>query len=814
MVEVTRSDSMLTLAVRELADFACREGDLERGPAGPTADQGRLAHQRLQKAEPGLQAEVALSRVISIDGIEVRLTGRIDLVDVQAPRLIEIKSTLVPVDRLLPGRRALDQAQLALYAWLWLGRDDALLPDLEMRYVNLRDDRIESVYLTLKRTEIEALAIRALQCRVEFEKALRFRRQRLRETAADALFPHGGLRASQRTLAAATYRSLRDAGSLVLEAPTGSGKSLGTLYPAMKILGEGRLSRIVWLTAKRSGRESACQALDDLRTKGLEVGALVLRSRRAACPCEQLRHDGAETVEQELLPCDWTLGYHARLRSARQRVIESSAEVLDGDRLDQLARENRLCPHAFACDLLAWMPVVICDYNHLFDPLASVSELVEDSQQGLLIDEAHNLPQRGRSMFSQTLTRAQCRDAATRARQSWPALARAFDGLARAMSVLASRELPGRSGGEDVTVLESLPEPLVRAVKRASDALSDPPEQGAGGLPVMPGGLSALAIAVHRMTSLESNWLSSHRCLLSRDVAGGDVAVRIECLDACEPVGKVLKSVRSAILMSATLTPLAHFRDMFGLDVDTPCLSVDSPFRSSQWHCQLVDWIPVRYAERQGSTPTLADLIRRVVSSRVGHYLVFLPSFAYLESVHAVFDVEEFDVWRQPRSANPAEVAGLLARLDEPGHSVGFVIAGGTMGEGVDYRGDRLIGAIVVGVGLPPPSLESDLAIDHHKAQGRNGYDAHCRYPGLVRVLQSAGRVVRSEHDRGVVILVDSRFNDPFYRTVLPRTWELQVPRDVEAVSAQLQTFWNSSDSENDNACRITKTGQALAKTT
>lgn len=797
MTTNTEPDGSLSLAVRELAAFACQHGDRESAPAGPTAEQGRQAHQRLQQAEPELRSELSMSRTVTVDGLEVTLSGRLDLVDEDEPRLIEIKSTLVPVARLGEGRLALDRAQIALYAWLWLGQSERAAPSLELRYINLRDGSIESARVDISVEHIEQNAMLALRCRVAFEKALRRRRNLLMETAAQLEFPFGGLRSGQRTLAVSTYRAIRDGQSLVAQAPTGSGKTLGALFPSIKALGEGHVARVVWLTAKRSGKAAACEALQNLRSEGLQADALVLRSRRDSCPCDQRRFAAEElwASGDEDAPCERLVGYHDRLRVARQHLFDSEPSVVDAERLDSLAEQFRLCPHALALDLLPWVPLVIADYNHCLDPLAAVSSLQESPQrQVVLIDEAHNLPDRSRSMYSVQLRRTQCLEAARALEPLWPALSRALRSTARALSAAAK----AHDLSAEFELLDEFPATVVRALKRTEDALADPPplKQAASGGVAMPAAASALMLDIHRALLMEATWLNAHRCLMRRGGTGRspDVELRVVCLDASEAVGQRLRGARSSISLSATLTPMQHYRQALGLPDGTPCLDVPSPFRQAQWHCQLIDWISVRFADRERSMATLVDAIARVVSAKAGHYLVFLPSFAYLEAVSTAFAAAHanHEIWTQPRVPDPQVMETLLGRLDADGHTVGFVITGGALGEGIDYRGDRLIGAIIVGVALSPRDIESDLAVAHHDSKGQNGYDICYRIPGVTRVLQSAGRVVRTERDRGVVVLIDTRFDEAFYRAVLPPVWSVQKPATPVALSESLLSFWST----------------------
>ena len=819
MSAVTAPPSVaLRVAVRELARFALRRGDLERAPAGPDAQAGQRAHQRLQRRS-GLESEVALSRTECIDGTTISVAGRIDLRDAPGRRLIEIKSTLVPCERLPPGRRALDRAQLELYAWLQAGDaieqaiDGAVvLPPievLELQYVNLRSDTVtcERWPVALERIDRDARGALALWLR--FQRSVRRRRDELHHCAAGLSFPFERFRKGQRRLSAAVYRSQADRQALLLEAPTGTGKTLGVLYPAMRALSPDGVQRLVWLTAKASGRDAVFAALRQLATGGLRGDALLMRSRRDGCFCER-----DPTLRDEQGRCGFADGFHDRLPAARQQAIEAGGAGgagggpgwLDGAALDRLGTEHRICPHALALELLPWATVVVCDYNHLFDPLAALPGVLERiGGATILIDEAHNLPDRARQMYSAHLSRLDVLAARTAVQAGQPVLARAFDRLAGAMLAIARGSVTSKGpGGASPTATDQPPASMLRAVRAVLEAAADadPPPDPPTGAPGPAGAVdhrampvSEALLALHRFAAIAERFGSADRCLVRRCSVGRrrEVIVELVCLDARERLGQVLQAARATVAFSAVLGPMAPFRDALGLEADsTVGVRGESPFDVEQLHCQLIDWIPVRFAQRAGALPALVELIGVTVDARRGHYLVFLPSHAFLAQVAEAFERSRRDLscWRQPREGASAGLNERLEWLDRPGTSVGFVITGGVFGEGVDYVGERLIGAIIVGTALPGRDERTEMMIAHHRDQGRDGYELVCRHPARVRVLQSAGRLIRTPRDRGVLLLVDERFDDPFQRRWRPAQWRVHTPGDLSACSRALARFW------------------------
>ena len=397
-------------AVRALAEFACREGDLDVGHAGPSAEEGRQAHARVQR-DWHAETEIPLSRALILDGARVRLSGRVDLLDRDADRVGEIKTVYLPPERLAASRRALHRAQATLYAWLHLDGRRAPV-SVEIVYVNLR---VPGTAPTVERfvadpDGLEAFALAALRRGLDWRRRVDARRAALERSARALDFPYAPWRAGQRTLAAAAWRVLRDGEPLLVEAPTGIGKTAAALYPALKALGEGRLEQVQWLTAKNSGRSAVFATLARLEGAGLEAGAVLLRSRASGCFCER---GLAERDGQGL--CAFARGFHDRLPAALDEALEAGA--LDGDGLDALALEHQVCPHTLARSLLPWVPIVVCDYNHVHDPMSCVPALVErPGRRALLVDEAHNLASRARAMHGGTLSRLRCLDGAHAAR--------------------------------------------------------------------------------------------------------------------------------------------------------------------------------------------------------------------------------------------------------------------------------------------------------------------------------------------------------------------------------------------------------------
>lgn len=795
----TRVPRRRRVAVTMLAEFACRSGDLDAaGAAGPSAREGLVAHQRLQAASDA-ETEVRLARRLMIDGETLELSGRVDLLDRGRRALGEIKSTLVPAERVPPARRVLHRAQLMLYGWLWLGENDAPSPVLELIYVNLLGGPPVTETLDVDLETLERHALEALTTWLHWQRGVERRRAALAATAATLAFPHERFRDGQRSMSVAIYRCLRDGEALLCEAPTGTGKTISSLYPAVRTLGEGKRRQVFYLTAKVSGRQSATDALVRLADGGLAFSTLTLRARETACFCER-----GEIERDADGRCPMTRGFHDRLPAARAELVEVG--VIDAGHLDACAREHRLCPHALAARLLPWMDVVVGDYNHVFDPLARLAGLDEPAPGTvLLVDEAHNLLERSRAMYSSSLSRRDCSRAVDACGREHPLVARRARSLGDALVTLAR----GRDDGTHV--FGEPPGTLGRHVADTLEvlgaAMSAPVGAGEGGgpeggVPSLPPEAVALSRTLTRFAVIAELHGDDHRTLVEVRRRGRrrEVEIRLACLDAASALSRQRALFGACVMFSATLAPATFYRDALGLPRSTPALTLASPFDPARTlHC-VVPWIDTRFRGRDASLDALVTLIARVSDVRPGNHLVFLPSYAYLERVHAAFvrACPERETWRQWPGQDVGTRAAALARLDRPGHRVGFAILGGVFGEGVDYAGERLIGVIVVGTGLPGPGVERELITARYREQGLDGFDFASRYPGFTRVLQTVGRLIRGERDRGVVVLVDDRFEQPFYRRLFPAHWNIRRPKDGDELVTLIEAFWSASPDDPD----------------
>ncbi|SHE59411.1 CRISPR-associated exonuclease Cas4 [Microbulbifer donghaiensis] len=805
----------LQLSVGELVAFACRRGDLVGdGPAGPTAQEGIRAHQKLQKQRPaGSEAEHRLEVEWLCEGQTLTLNGRVDILhpqtDLHRPvQLDEIKTTYCPPDKLPESTRQLHWAQLKVYGFCYLlqqrtdaersaAADDRVA--LQMLWHNLKEKKTYPELREFDWAELESFSRAAVSEYIQWHRSWQRHRQQVRDSARALPFPFPDYRPGQRELAVAAYRCLRDGGELVVEAPTGIGKTVSTLFPAIKAIGEAQVEQLVYLTAKNSGRQVVRETATRLHEQGLRLSVLEIQARDKTCACRQgLCSRDADGI------CPRTRGFFDRLPEARRELL--GEPLLTPAVVAQVADRLQLCPFELSLQMLPWIDLVVCDFNYVFDPLVHMAALQDQRQRrALLVDEAHNLIDRGRAMHSAALSRSDSRRAAAACKESHPQLRRAILTLVKALDKwIAERRQhdtatrPSRDSETWVTPLsdaDDRPTAISRAAQKVMAVVSQLWEQSQSPPEVIADWLSAL----YRYLTIEQLLAEQHRCLTraeSRSGAWQEQELNLLCLNAADYLQQSYRQFHAVIVFSATLRPAAYVYEQLGLEAQAPYLALPSPFQSEQLGVYLCPYVDTRYQARHRATDALVDMVYRVYQSRPGNYLVFFPSYRFLQQVAQCF-VERFPdialVRQQPGSSDRARAA-FLEHFSVGHQSLGFAIMGGVFGEGVDYVGEQLVGTIVVGVGLPQVNEEQELLRQSCDSGGAhsagNGFDIAYRYPGLTRVLQTAGRVIRTEADRGVVILADYRFADPFYRALYPDHWQLQICNSGEALSTGLSQFW------------------------
>ncbi len=770
----------LKLGVRELVEFCYHSGDLgyEDGP-GIKAMEGLRTHQEIQRRyRDRAESEVAVKISAHIDDIEIELGGRIDLLFAgeRPPRIEEIKTVFAhsPGD----AEDAIHWAQLKCYGACYARANDLDVVDLSLNLVDLfkREERRHK--RSFSQEELDAFVDETLRQYLHWYRLVETQRAMTREQARAMPFPFVEFRNQQRQFAAEVYRAVRDCRNLIVEAPTGSGKTVSTLFPALKAIGEDQCDQVVYLSAKVSGQQQAVKTLDTMEA---DVSYLVIQAKARSCRCNI---DTAEVDEDGR--CKRCIGFFDRLPKAREQLLRQ--RKLDVDQIQQTATEFRLCPFELALQMLAWVDVVICDFNYVFDPLVQLSYFRTDQRRKLLlIDELHNLVDRARGMYSARLSRAQIKNAISIGNSR--TISAALESMQRSLDSSL------RAQPDDDSIADSVPPELQRACQRFGEKL---------GFDIFSNkNIAAETLEfsreVFRFQTIAQLFASHHRALGSKPVETR--ALKLMCLNAFEYLAECYPLFHAVCGFSATLSPPDYFRRALGLDRDCKSLSLDSAFPSHHLAVRIGDYIDTRYREREAYIGHICDSIAACYRARPGNYLVFFSAYHFMQQAHREFTrrYPEIDSLLQQRDFDELAQKQFLSAFFADNRQMGFAIMGGRFAEGIDYRGEALIGAIIVGVGLPQANGEQRLIQQDFETLQLDGFDYAFRFPGLIRVKQSAGRVIRDASERGVVVLLDRRFRQAGYARQLPRYWEPEYCNDPESLEQSLSTFWNRME-ENDAA--------------
>ncbi|MBT2771704.1 ATP-dependent DNA helicase, partial [Halomonas sp. ISL-60] len=765
------------VAVRALCDFTAREGDLDhRFTPAPSAQEGIQGHTLVaSRRGADYMAELPLSG--TFEGLTV--TGRADGFDPAANRLEEVKTHRGSLERMADNQRALHWAQVKVYGALLCAERGLEHITLTLVYLEIASGKETLLSQEASATELQAFFTDQCQRFLAWAEQEADHRQRRDSRLQTLRFPHSTFRPGQRELAEDVYKATSTGRCLLAQAPTGIGKTVATLFPMLSAMPRQQLDRIAFLTMKTPGRRLALDALATLRASPGEeaqpLRVLELVARDKACEYPDRACHGES--------CPLAAGFYDRLPAARQAAVEQA--WLDRDALREVALAHDVCPYYLGQELARWTDVVVGDVNHWFDSHALLHGLAQanDWRTGVLVDEAHNLVERARGMYSAELDQQRLNRVR---RGAPPALSRPLNRLARQWQALfketffndtslkdAGLDEVGEPGKPVYRLLTTLPDKLVAAAQQVgvsvTDHLGEHPEDASLEL-------QELLFEALAFCRLAERFGEHSLCDLTR-YGRGRAVLGLRNLIPADFLAPRFNAAHSVVLFSATLTPGHYYRDLLGLPEKTVWREVASPFAARQLEVRIRRDISTRFRDRDASIEPIVATMAQQYQRRPGHYLAFFSSFAYLAAALARFREAhpEVPVFSQTRGMPEAEREAFLARFTPGGKGIGFAVLGGAFAEGIDLPGDRLIGAFIATLGLPPFNDFNEALKARLSARFGQGDDYTYRIPGMIKVVQAAGRVIRSPEDEGVVVLMDDRFAQANVRALLPSWWAVET---------------------------------------
>ncbi len=773
-----------SVSVRNLVEHVLRHGDLRSdfwSAVQPV--EGIRAHQHIQRLRPaGYESEVTVRHEVVRDAYTLTIGGRIDGLWRREGEwtVEEIKSTYLAFDALEKNPNPIHWGQAQCYAFMVASREGLPGLDVQLTYVNPESWRSQSVTRTFSLDELTRFFDDLLERYLAWIELLAHWSAARDESLRRLAFPFEGYRPGQRAMAVAVFRTIRDRGHLLVQAATGIGKTIAALYPALKALGDRLVPKVIFLTARTTGRLAAESALERLRGQGLRLKATTLTAKDKIC----FTPHGACLPDE----CEFAAGYYDRLNAALIGAFQH--DVWNRETIERLARDHRVCPFEFSLELVEWSDCVIGDYNYAFDPTVMLQRLFapEGGRHALLVDEAHNLVDRGREMFSAALAKSSIQSMLRILKTELPGLARPLSRVHGWMT--AQRRRCRESGGP--IVAQEPPQALVERL-RAFVAAAEKWLR----LNLRPNfreELVALFFDGLRFVRVAEQYSASYATI--SEAQGPELVVKLFCIDPSPGLREAWTRFRAAVLFSATLTPSDYFQKILGCDPCATRLNIPSPFPPENLSVHVAGGISTLYRRRSDSSAAVCRAIATLVRARTGHYMLFFPSYEYLGMILEPFVAlcPEVETVIQVPEMGEEQRRAFLERFEAPVSRTlaGFAVMGGIFGEGIDLHGERLTGAVIVGVGLPGIGTERELIRAYFDRTNGLGFAFAYQYPGINRVLQAAGRVIRTEQDRGVLMLIDQRYDTRRYRSLLPSPWRLRPMGDEAGMQRALSAFWRS----------------------
>lgn len=778
------------ISVRNLVELVLRCGSIDsRYISSVRAVEGTNIHQKLQKARKkiaklngyGYISEVKLNHTFDYQLFTFEVEGRADgiVIDGSYVAIEEIKSTMRVIESIDQDYNPLHWAQANCYAYIYGLQNN--LTEISVELIYCQVDTFEQKTFTKQYTigELEVYFYTLIQSYVLWAQMMSDWAN-LRDNSIKQLdFPYDEYRKGQRQLAVCVYKTIQQKKKLFAQAPTGTGKTISTLFPVIKAMGEGETSKIFYLTARTITRQTAQDAFGNMKQKGLRFKVTTITAKDKICFCKE----GSCTPEE----CQYANGHFDRVNDALLDILEGE-DLLNRQVIEEYAIKHNVCPFEFSLDLTLWSDCIISDYNYVFDPKVYLKRFFEDETENdyvFLIDEAHNLVDRAREMFSASLNKKLFLD--------------------------MKKQIKDKKMNKTIKKINEYMLSVMRSIDQdeIGHITCDQPEE--------------LYMYLREFTHSADEWLTkndkdeNHKSVLDTyfqiidflrvsevyddryvtymQIDQYDLIIKLFCLDPSYLLSLAEKRSKATVFFSATLTPLTYFRQILGGNEEDFFMKLPSPFEYNHMDLLIAGNISTRWKNRDKSYEKIAEYLYVFSTVKKGNYFAFFPSYQYMHKVYELFinKYPEIITMVQDNSMNEEQRENYLLQFEKQNVKtvLGFAVLGGIFSEGIDLIGDRLIGAAIIGVGLPQISLERDIIAQYYKNTLNMGYEYAYMYPGMNKVMQAAGRVIRTQSDRGIVMLIDDRFLRNDYQQLFPDEWGMyKKVYNVTMLDDELNKFW------------------------
>lgn len=775
----------IRISVRNLVEFILRNGDIDNRIAGADKEAMQLGakiHRKIQRQMGSdYRAEVSLKCVKEYETFQIGIEGRADgIIENETMTAIDEIKGIFKELRTVQEPEEIHLAQAKCYAYIYAEQQGLSQIGVQITYCNMETEEIKRFQSNHEKKELEIWFFGLID---SYEKWARFQlewREKRNASIKGIEFPFE-YREGQKRLVTSAYKTILRKKRLFIQAPTGVGKTIATVFPAVKAVGEELGEKVFYLTAKTITRTVAQQAFESLKEAGLRYKVITLTAKEKICFCEKA--DCNPDV------CPYAKGHYDRINDAVYELITSS-EHASREVLEKQAEKWQVCPFEMGLDVSEWMDAVICDYNYVFDPNAHLKRFFGEGVKGdylFLIDEAHNLVERGREMYSASIYKEELLKVKKLVKDKDGKLTKRLEECNKLL-LLMKRECDGyevlSSAANVYLKLLSLMAELERFLEeRKEDASREE--------------VLALYFDVRMFLTVYEK-LDENYLIYSELDDENRFRICLFCVNPAANLAEYLDKGNSTIFFSATLLPIQYYKELLSTQPEDYAVYAQSTFDEAKRLLLMGTDVSSKYTLRgQGMYQKYASYLKKTALAKKGNYIAFFPSYKFMEEVYEAFEClieeEEMECLMQSKYMSEESREIFLENFEEERtvSLMAFCVMGGIFSEGIDLVEDRLIGAIIVGTGLPQVCRERELLKQYFDEKGLNGFEYAYVYPGINKVLQSAGRVIRTDEDQGVILLLDERFQDSRYQNTFPREWEGYQVCSLNTVSKKMEQFWS-----------------------
>lgn len=780
------------ISVRNLVEFVLRRGSINSSyTRSNRATEGIRLHQKLQKLRKKTAelnnyeyvSEFKLTHNFEYNNFIFNVEGRADgiIIDKKYTAIEEIKTTIKQLESIEEETNQLHWAQAKCYAYIYAFENQLETIAVELIYCKVDTEELKIFTKYFSIDELKIYFYDLIQNYIVWVE-MTIKWVDIRNSSIKQLtFPYDYYRQGQRELAVATYKTIVQKKKLFAQAPTGTGKTISTLFPAIKALGENHTSKIFYLTARTITRQIVEDALNIMKQKGLSFKSIILTAKEKICFCKQ----SSCTPEQ----CPYAEGHFDRINDALLDILECE-NLINRINIEQYAQKHKVCPFEFSLDLTLWCDCIICDYNYVFDPKVYLKRFFQDNETNdyvFLVDEAHNLVDRAREMFSASINKKTFLYIKKQIKDKK---------ISKSIKNINQYMLSIMKDVETETIKKEEPQDLyiyLREFTNAADIWLAKNE--------VSDKYKELLECYFQVTDfLRISDFYDDKYVTYTQTLENEFSIKLFCLNPSYLLCQAEQRSRATIFFSATLTPLNYFKQILGGNETDFFMKLQSPFKYKNLELLIAGNISTKWKNREYSYESIAEYLNVFINGKIGNYFAFFPSYQYMIKVYEIFSEKytQIEIIIQDNNMNEQQKEDYLKKFNAQQEKslLGFAVMGGIFSEGIDLVGNKLIGAVIIGVGLPQISMERNIISSYYSNSINKGYEFAYMYPGMNKVMQAVGRVIRTENDKGAVMLIDERFLLNDYKKLFPYEWKhYKKIYNSKQLKQELSTFWTIKNS-------------------